>query len=84
MHSQHWEQWAGKRGYMVCTGDYVATNTRKQKKAARSSAENRLSPRGGQPQESLCARDMTRGSAGRTVSPNTRSVHSMLEVHQTN
>jgi hypothetical protein len=54
-----------KRGYMVCTGDYVATNTRKQKKAARSSAENRLSPKGGQPQESLCARDMTRGSAGR-------------------
>jgi hypothetical protein len=35
-----------KRGYMVCTGDYVATNTRKQKRAARSSAENRLSPKG--------------------------------------
>jgi hypothetical protein len=28
-----------KRGYMVCTSDYVATNTRKQQtKAARSSA----------------------------------------------
>jgi hypothetical protein len=35
----------------------------------------------GQPQESLCARDMTRGSAGRTVSPNTRSVDSTWEVH---
>jgi hypothetical protein len=31
-----------KRGYMVCTGNYVATNTREQKRAARSSAENRL------------------------------------------
>jgi hypothetical protein len=28
-----------KRGYMVCTGNYVATNTRKQRRAARSSAE---------------------------------------------
>jgi hypothetical protein len=27
---------------MVCTGDYVATNTRKHKRAARSSAEIRL------------------------------------------
>jgi hypothetical protein len=27
-------------------------------------------------------RDMTRGSAGRTVSPNTHSVDSMLEVQQ--
>jgi hypothetical protein len=43
-----------KRGYMVCTGNYVATNTRKQKRAARSSAENRLSPKGGPPRESLC------------------------------
>jgi hypothetical protein len=59
---------------MVCTGNYVATNTRKQRRAARSSAENRLSPKGGPPQESLCMRDMTRGSAGKTVSLNTRSV----------
>jgi hypothetical protein len=28
-----------KRGYMVCTGDYVTTNTRKQKRAARSYME---------------------------------------------
>jgi hypothetical protein len=28
-----------KRGYMVCIGNYAATNTRKQKRAARSSAE---------------------------------------------
>jgi hypothetical protein len=63
-----------KRGYMVCTGNYVARNTRKQRRAARSSAENRLSPIGGPPQESLCMRDMTRGSAGKTVSLNIRSV----------
>jgi hypothetical protein len=65
------------RGYMVCTGKYVATNTRKQRRAARGSAENRLSPKGGPPQESLCMRDMTRGSASRTVSLNIRSVESV-------
>jgi hypothetical protein len=30
-----------KRGYMVCTGNYVATNTRKQRRAARSPAEKK-------------------------------------------
>jgi hypothetical protein len=40
---------------MVCTGDYVATNTRKQKRAARSSAKNRLSPKEAHPEKaSVC------------------------------
>jgi hypothetical protein len=74
-----------RRGFTWCAQATTSRQTpEKQKKAARSSAENRLSPKGGQPQESLCVRDMTRGSAGRTVSPNTRSVESMLEVHQAN
>jgi hypothetical protein len=28
----HWPMQRKKRGYMVCTGNYVATNTRKQRR----------------------------------------------------
>ncbi|KAF6253872.1 hypothetical protein COO60DRAFT_1544217 [Scenedesmus sp. NREL 46B-D3] len=38
-----------KRGYMVCTGDYVATNTRKQRELLEVQRKNRLSPKRGPP-----------------------------------
>jgi hypothetical protein len=44
-----------KRGYMVCTGNYVTTNTRKQKRAARSSAETGCHPKEAHPEKaSVC------------------------------
>jgi hypothetical protein len=61
--------WRGRRVTWCAQATTSRQTPAKPKKAASSAAENRLSPKGGQPQESLCVRDMTRGSAGRTVSP---------------
>ncbi|KAF6256881.1 hypothetical protein COO60DRAFT_57811 [Scenedesmus sp. NREL 46B-D3] len=44
-----------KRGYMVCTGDYVATNTRKQRELLEVQRKNRLSPKEAHPKKaSVC------------------------------
>jgi hypothetical protein len=74
-----------RRGVTWCAQATTSRQTPEKTKRRLQEVQrkNRLSPKGGQHQESHGVRDMIRGSAGRTASSNTRSVDSMLEVQQT-